>query len=74
VQRGGDGGGNGGGGSTHLMGRVSANGRQVVPNPDVALYRFTGAMINSGRTPPGYGPGQGTPDGGDPVDLGTGLS
>jgi RHS repeat-associated protein len=55
------------------IGRVSADGRQVIPNADVALYAFTGAMIDTTKPPPPQGPGQGTPDGGDPVDLGTGL-
>jgi RHS repeat-associated protein len=52
------------------MGRVSAGGQQVVPNPDVSLYEFTGAMINWGWFPglfSGWGPFDA-----DPVDLSTG--
>jgi RHS repeat-associated protein len=57
-------------------GSVTADGRQVVPDPGVRVYEFTGAMINvPGLAGPGSGP---TPDflawlSGDPVDLGTGL-
>jgi RHS repeat-associated protein len=55
-------------------GRVDAGGRQVRPDPDVVLYEFTGAMLGTRtRTPPATGPTPGTPDDGDPVDLGTGL-
>ena len=53
------------------MGRVEPSGRQVVPNPDVALYEFTGAMINTGQTPGTENkPG---PKDGDPVVLSTGM-
>ncbi|MGC1614884.1 MAG: DUF6531 domain-containing protein, partial [Candidatus Acidiferrum sp.] len=60
-------------------GKVSENGKQVVPDPGVEIYEFTGAMVAS----PGFGPtvgpkprrrgvgGSGTD--GDPVDLQTGL-
>jgi RHS repeat-associated protein len=52
------------------MGEVAAPGRQVVPRPGVALYEFTGAMINDGQSP---GPNGGNgPPGADPVDLSTG--
>ncbi|GIH02808.1 hypothetical protein Rhe02_08750 [Rhizocola hellebori] len=57
-------------------GSVTADGRQVVPDPGVRVYEFTGAMINTpGLNGPGTGP---LPDflawlSGDPVDLGTGL-
>ena len=52
------------------MGAVAAGGRQVIPNPDVALYEFTGAMINDGQSP-GPDGGNGDTDG-EPVDLSTG--
>jgi RHS repeat-associated protein len=56
------------------QGTVTPDGKQVVPDPDVAIYEFTGAMINSGRTPPNDGPPPGCgAEGGDPVDLNTGL-
>ena len=39
------------------QGTVSADARQVVPDPGVALYEFSGAMFNgSGLTPPAVGP------------------
>lgn len=52
------------------MGAVAPGGRQVVPNADVALYEFTGAMINDGQSP--GPPGGFGPLGSDPVDLSTG--
>jgi hypothetical protein len=54
-------------------GSVTPDGRQVVPASGIAIYDFTGAMINGHATPPSTGPKPQTPDGGDPVDLGTGL-
>jgi len=55
-------------------GRVTADGRQIVPDPGVRVWEFTGAMINAG---PLRGAGSGPSDDGeldgDPVDLGTGL-
>ena len=54
-------------------GAVTSDGQQVVPNPGVELYEFTGAMA----APPGFAPSSGPPPGGkkggDPVDLFTGL-
>jgi RHS repeat-associated protein len=52
------------------LGAVTADGRQVAPNPGVVLYEFTGAMINGGQTPGNDG-GNG-PRGADPIDLSTG--
>ena len=52
------------------MGAVAAGGRQVIPNQDVALYEFTGAMINDGQSP-GPDGANGDTDG-DPVELATG--
>ena len=55
-------------------GRVTADGRQVVPNRGVRIYRFTGAMFNGGNLPPDAGPPPGgCSQGGDPVDCATGL-
>jgi RHS repeat-associated protein len=57
------------------QGTVTADGKQVVPDPGIAIKRLTGAMINAGNytpPPPGPPPGGGT-TGGDPVDLSTGL-
>jgi RHS repeat-associated protein len=57
-------------------GSVTPDGKQVVPDPGVVIYEFTGFMIGSGGNPAGNGPndGSGADAGdGDPVDLGTGL-
>ncbi len=55
-------------------GSISTDGKQVVPDPDVRIWEFTGAMISSTGQPPTKGPvdGAGTNDG-DPVDLASGL-
>jgi RHS repeat-associated protein len=55
-------------------GRVNAARTQVVPNPGVLIYSFTGAMVGSGNA----GPSTGDPVGdnshdSDPVGLSTGL-
>jgi RHS repeat-associated protein len=56
------------------QGRVSPDGRQIIPNPGVEIYSFTGAMVASPGNAPATGPSPGNDsDGGDPVDLGTGL-
>jgi RHS repeat-associated protein len=60
------------------QGTVTEDGRQIVPDPKVAIYAFTGAMVSPPRLanfPLGGGP---SPVGqlaraGDPVDLATGL-
>jgi Domain of unknown function (DUF6531) len=54
------------------QGTVTADRKQVIPDPGVAIYEFSGAMINTGQTPPPYGPNCGATDG-DPVDCSTGL-
>ena len=54
------------------QGFVTADRKQVVPNPGVEIYEFTGAMVGTPPTPP-TGPNGGGPDDGDPVDLHTGL-
>ena len=55
-------------------GTVTPNGKQVVPDPGVRVWEFTGAMVNGEPKPPhpSSGPGAGS-GAGDPVDLGTGL-
>ena len=54
-------------------GTVSANGQQVVPDANVRVWEFTGAMISSSQEGPG-GPRSGEEaNAGDPVDLYTGL-
>ena len=59
----------------YVYGTGAVKGRQVIPNPGVAIYEFTGAMINTtGLTPPPSGPPPGgSLRAGDPVDLPTGL-
>ncbi len=37
-------------------GAVTADGKQVVPDPGVAVYEFTGAMFNSSNVPAATGP------------------
>ncbi len=61
-------------------GSVSADGKQIVPDPGVKVYEFSGAMINSGATPPPNGPKCSWWStlffgchGGDPVDPQSGL-
>lgn len=53
-------------------GAVEPSGRQVIPDPGISIYRFTGAMITIFGDPPEEGP-PGGPSAGDPVDLATGL-
>lgn len=56
------------------QGTVSANGRQIIPDPGVVLYEFTGAMISNPSNAPPEGPEDCNEcQDGDPVDLGTGL-
>jgi len=58
------------------QGTVSANGKQIIPDPGVVIYEFTGIMVGSGGNPASSGPKAGNGPGGDdgdPVDLGTGL-
>jgi RHS repeat-associated protein len=55
-------------------GTVTPNGKQVVPDPGVRVWEFTGAMITGEPKPPKRKTkaGGGSPSG-DPVDSGTGL-
>ena len=54
-------------------GSVSKDGKQVIPDPGVRVWEFTGAMVSGTKEAPSAGPSHGNPTGGDPVDLGTGL-
>jgi RHS repeat-associated protein len=55
-------------------GRVNQQGTQVVPDPGVVIYGFTGAMVGSGLGGPLWNPPPGPPStSGDPVDLSSGL-
>jgi RHS repeat-associated protein len=55
------------------QGTVTADGRQIVPDPGVVLYEFSGAMVGS----PSFAPLDALIDAlmgdGDPVNLGSGL-
>ena len=66
----------GGGWYIYGLGKVSADGKSVVPNPGVGFYQFTGAMQqNFPQRPQSHGcpPCSGGTGGGDPVDTSTGL-
>lgn len=55
-------------------GRVSADRSQVIPYPGVVIYEFSGAMVSNPSNAPHPRPVPGNnSNGGDPVDLGTGL-
>jgi len=54
-------------------GTVTPSGAQVAPDPNVAVYEFTGAMISGGGSPPPTAPVPGGLRGGEPVDLSSGL-
>jgi RHS repeat-associated protein len=53
-------------------GTVTKDGKQVVPDPGVRVWQFTGAMLASSPLPPGTAP-TGEASSGDPVDLYSGL-
>ena len=56
------------------QGSVTADGKQVVPDPGVVIYEFSGIMISGTGNPPATAPRPGNcKKGGDPVDLSTGL-
>lgn len=55
------------------QGTVSADGRQVIPDPGVVLYELTGAMVSQPSNAPRQGPKRRGAKDGDPVDLATGL-
>jgi RHS repeat-associated protein len=57
------------------QGTVTADGKQVIPDPGVAIYEFSGVMINTTTfdNPPDDGPVPCNPcEDADPVDLSTG--
>jgi len=53
-------------------GKVAADGKQVVPDPGVSIYEFTGAMFNAGDIPALIGALLDKLFG-DPIDVSTGL-
>jgi RHS repeat-associated protein len=56
------------------QGHVSPDRSQVIPDPGVEIYGFTGAMVSNPGNGPPDGPQSGNNDGGgDPIDMGTGL-
>ena len=59
------------------QGTVTEDRKQIVPDPGVTIYEFTGAMVGSPGLAPPEGPAPGgcppPPGDGDPVDCGTGL-
>jgi RHS repeat-associated protein len=52
-------------------GSVSADAKQIVPDPGVRVWKLSGAMISGTPTPPGTAPGES--GAGDPVDMHSGL-
>jgi RHS repeat-associated protein len=52
-------------------GSVNQAGTEVVPDPGVGIWTFTGAMVGSPGEPPTTGDSQG--DAADPVDTSTGI-
>ncbi|HEU4835219.1 MAG TPA: kelch repeat-containing protein, partial [Pyrinomonadaceae bacterium] len=58
------------------QGTVSPNAKQIIPDPGVVIYEFSGAMVsNPANAPTDAPPGGSNPKDkdGDPVDLSTGL-
>jgi len=53
--------------------RVTADRQQIVPDPGVEVYEFTGAMVAGPTMAPSPAPPPNGKSGGDPVDLYTGL-
>ena len=59
----------------YVYGMGTVTPTQVLPDPKVRLYAFTGASFNDGNTPPDAGPKPGDccSNDGDPVNLATGI-
>ncbi len=55
------------------LGRVTDDGRHVVPNASTRLYEFTGAMLGGGFSPPADGATPGWWPKADPVDPSSGI-
>jgi RHS repeat-associated protein len=58
------------------QGTVSPDAKQIIPDPGVVIYEFSGAMVSAPTNAPTDGPpgGSGPKDkDGEPVDLSTGL-
>lgn len=54
-------------------GTVTADGTQIMPDPGVRVYAFSGAMVSLPSNAPAEGPPDGGCKAGDPVDCYTGL-
>ncbi len=54
-------------------GTVTPDAKQIVPDPGVVLYEFSGAMVGSPSMAPDWWPFSCNPCAGDPIDLATGL-
>jgi RHS repeat-associated protein len=54
-------------------GTVTKDGKQIVPDPGVAIYEFSGAMVSQPDNAPPDGPPCDPCHAGDPVDVYTGL-
>lgn len=54
-------------------GTVTADGRQVVPDPGIGIYEFTGAMVSDPDTAPPDSPSDCESSDGDPVDCWSGI-
>jgi RHS repeat-associated protein len=55
------------------QGTVTADGKQIAPDPGVAIFKFTGAMISWGTPPSTWPPAGNDRKDGEPVDLASGL-
>ena len=58
------------------QGTVSPDAKQIIPDPGVVIYEFSGAMVSNPSNAPTDGPPGGSPPkdkDGEPVDLSTGL-
>jgi RHS repeat-associated protein len=55
------------------QGTVTTDGTQVMPDPGVVIYEFSGAMVSLPSNAPAEGPPPGGCKHGDPVDCFTGL-
>jgi RHS repeat-associated protein len=54
-------------------GAVTRDEHQIVPDPGIGIYEFTGAMTGSGGNAPNTGPKPGSPGCCEPVSVSTGI-
>jgi RHS repeat-associated protein len=55
------------------QGTVTADAKQIMPDPGVVIFEFSGAMVSQPSNAPPAGPQPCTPKCADPVDVFTGL-